>query len=161
MFKTLKHDTVAIEKCEKSNLEYEIFLNVEDLIASLKEKDVVVLSSMYSMSRKRVEIVKYMHEMLDKVIRFMALDIPMTITTDISGKAFKFLIETIESIVEYERKVHSGRPVAMEWEEFCKQYERVLYDRVRPTDLMNELGMPVGTYYRYKARYDKEHGLRK
>lgn len=50
-----------------------------------------------------------------------------------------------------------GRPAAIDYKEFCKQYERVLAGKVKPFDLIKELKVSQSTYYRYKKRYDKEH----
>jgi DNA invertase Pin-like site-specific DNA recombinase len=49
-----------------------------------------------------------------------------------------------------------GRPAVMEFKRFSNEYERTLKGEIKPFDLMRELKMKKGTYYRYKKRYESE-----
>jgi len=53
----------------------------------------------------------------------------------------------------------TGRPRTLSKEEFNAAYERVLRGEIRPSEIIEELKIPKGTYYRYKSEYDKEHLL--
>lgn len=156
MYITLLRDLQVIRKCKNDNIEVKTYKTVKELIDGMNEGDTVMLSSMYMLSDKRVEVVRVMRIMLEKKIRFIALDIPMTLRYECRNKSFQIIIETVESILKYERIIHSGRPRRMEPDEFGVQYERVLRGEISPTELIAELNIPVGTYYRYKKEYDKE-----
>lgn len=47
-----------------------------------------------------------------------------------------------------------GRPVAMDFDKFSKEYERVIKGEIKPFDLMRELNLTKPTFYRYKKKYD-------
>ena len=159
MYLTLERDKTAIAKCRKDKLEYRAYKTRQELVEALNENDTVILSSMYSMSGKRINIIESLRVMLDKNVRFIALDIPITVKNVCRGRAFEIIIETVESILEYERSVHSGRPRRMDWDEFCSIYEKVLNNDISVAEMLKETGLPIGTYYRYKKIYEKEHGI--
>ena len=52
-----------------------------------------------------------------------------------------------------------GRPRRMDWDEFCSIYEKVLNNDISVAEMLKETGLPIGTYYRYKKIYEKEHGI--
>lgn len=48
-----------------------------------------------------------------------------------------------------------GRPRAMSFEKFSKEYKRVLNGEMRPFELMHELQLTRPTFYRYKKQYEE------
>ena len=49
-----------------------------------------------------------------------------------------------------------GRPRIMKLEAFQEKYQEVLDGRKRPFELMKELNMTQGTYYRYKRQIEEK-----
>ena len=47
-----------------------------------------------------------------------------------------------------------GRPRAMDFDEFCNHYKRILNNEIKPFELIKELGLTKPTYYRYKKQYE-------
>lgn len=54
-----------------------------------------------------------------------------------------------------------GRPRAMDFEEFKKAYRKVEKGALTTTELMRELKLNEGTYYRYQRRLRKENEEKK
>ena len=46
-----------------------------------------------------------------------------------------------------------GRPKAIEFDTFCKEYQRVINGEVKPFELMKELNLKKSTFYRYRDNY--------
>lgn len=49
-----------------------------------------------------------------------------------------------------------GRPKAVELDKFKEVYEKVLKGELRPFKAIEQLGVSMPTYYRYKKRYEEE-----
>lgn len=49
-----------------------------------------------------------------------------------------------------------GRPGALDFDKFSKEYKRVLDGSLKPTECMKLLGIPKSTYYRYAKEYNEK-----
>lgn len=49
-----------------------------------------------------------------------------------------------------------GRPRVINYDIFKAEYQKVINGEIKPFDLARSLNMTVSTFYRYKARVDKE-----
>ena len=49
-----------------------------------------------------------------------------------------------------------GRPRAMSFEKFCAEHERVKAGKIKPFELISELGLSKPTYYRYRSQYEAQ-----
>ena len=47
-----------------------------------------------------------------------------------------------------------GRPRAMAFDLFVKEYQAVLNGQTKPFELISKLGLTKPTYYRYKKQYE-------
>lgn len=47
-----------------------------------------------------------------------------------------------------------GRPRALDFDKFSKEYKRVVNGDIKPTECMKLLGITKSTYYRYKKEYE-------
>ena len=48
-----------------------------------------------------------------------------------------------------------GRPRALGFDKFCKEYKRVLNGDIKPFECMKLLGITKPTYYRYAKEYNE------
>lgn len=151
----------------------------------LSEGDVLIIPEADRLGRNKAETLEELRYFKNNGIRVMILDIPTTLM-DLSNYddniAILFLntinnmmIELYVTIAQAEvDKKHIqqqkgieamkkrgewdkyGRPKIMDFEDFKKQYERVLNDEITPFKLIEELGLSTSTYYRYKKKADIE-----
>lgn len=152
----------------------------------LREGDILIITEIDRLGRTKQETLDELRKLRDKNIRVMVLELPTTLIdfSTIDNEMAKMMMETINNMMielyasMAEAEMHKkqkrqkegyealkargewdklGRPAAIDYKEFCKQYERVLAGKVKPFDLIKELKVSQSTYYRYKKRYDKEH----
>lgn len=152
----------------------------------LREGDILIITEIDRLGRTKQETLDELRKLRDKNIRVMVLELPTTLIdfSTIDNEMAKMMIETINNMMielyasMAEAEMHKkqkrqkegyealkargewdklGRPAAIDYKEFCNQYERVLAGKVKPFDLIKELKVSQSTYYRYKKRYDKEH----
>lgn len=152
----------------------------------LREGDILIITEIDRLGRTKQETLDELRKLRDKNIRVMVLELPTTLIdfSTIDNEMAKMMIETINNMMielyasMAEAEMHKkqkrqkegyealkargewdklGRPAAIDYKEFCNQYERVLAGKVKPFDLIKELKVSQSTYYRYKKRYYKEH----
>lgn len=152
----------------------------------LREGDILIITEIDRLGRTKQETLDELRKLRDKNIRVMVLELPTTLIdfSTIDNEMAKMMMETINNMMielyasMAEAEMHKkqkrqkegyealkargewdklGRPAAIDYKEFCNQYERVLAGKVKPFDLIKELKVSQSTYYRYKKRYDKEH----
>lgn len=152
----------------------------------LREGDVLIITEIDRLGRTKKDTLDELKKLRDKNVRVMVLELPTTLIdfSTIDNDMAKMMMETINnmmielyaSMAEAEMKKKQkrqregyealkargewnklGRPAAMDYKKFCKEYERVLAGKIRPFELMKELKLTESTYYRYKKKYDNEH----
>lgn len=150
----------------------------------LEPGDVLILSELDRLGRNKEDTLKELRYFKEKEIRVMILEIPTTlmdyskmdnsIATMILNTVNNMMIEMYatfaqaevekrekrqrEGIEEMKRRGEwnkYGRPRVFQYDEFCKQYKRVLSGEIRPYLLMIELGITKPTYYRYRKEYEE------
>lgn len=152
----------------------------------LREGDILIVTEIDRLGRTKKDTLDELKKLRDKNVRVMVLELPTTLIdfSTIDNEMAKMMMETINnmmielyaSMAEAEMKKKQkrqregyealkargewnklGRPAAMDYKKFCKEYERVLAGKIRPFELMKELKLTESTYYRYKKKYDEEH----
>lgn len=162
--------------------------NYEVVREILEPGDALIITEVDRLGRDKNEIMKQLSYYKENNIRVMILEIPTTLV-DISekdGELAHLIIGTINNVltdvfaslaqeemikkkkrqregIEAKKKRGEwedyGRPRRMEYEKFRKEYRRVKDGKIRPFQLMKELGLTRSTFYRYKKQYDNENGI--
>lgn len=151
----------------------------------LRSGDVLIITELDRLGRNKMEISKELQYFNEKGIRVMILEIPTTLMdySSLDNKLEKLILETINNVLielyaagaeaEMEKRVkrqregieakkargeweNYGRPRIMELEAFQEKYQEVLDGKKRPFELMKELNMTQGTYYRYKRQIEEK-----
>lgn len=152
----------------------------------LREGDILIITEIDRLGRTKKDTLDELKKLRDKNVRVMVLELPTTLIdfSTIDNEMAKMMMETINNMMielyasMAEAEMHKkqkrqregyealkargewdklGRPVAMDYKKFCKEYERVLAGKIKPFELIRELKLSQSTYYRYKKRYDEEH----
>lgn len=147
----------------------------------LEDEDVLIVSSMSIIGVSKQQLLEEMKWVETRKTRFISLDIPFTLTSYdnkmLSEMTNKLVVETLDCIITADQKRReayqkeneklkaatgvglAGRPRTLSREKFNATYERVLKGEITPFEAIYKLGIPQGTYYRYKRDYDREHEL--
>ena len=147
----------------------------------LEEEDTLIVYSMSIIGVSKQQLLEEMKWVETRKIRFVSLDIPFTLTSYdnkmLSEMTNKLVVETLDCIITADQKRReayqkeneklkaatgvglAGRPRTLSREKFNATYERVLKGEITPFEAIHKLGIPQGTYYRYKRDYDREHEL--
>lgn len=166
---------------------YEKMINDIDLIIKVNpsEKISLIVTELDRLGRNKQLILKEIRKMQDKGIRLMVLEIPTTLTELPNDSSIASMImETINNMLiemyasfaqaELEKKEKRqregieakkargewddyGRPRALDFNKFVKEYKRVLSGDIKPTECMKLLGITKPTYYRYRKEYENEY----
>ena len=152
----------------------------------LRNGDILIITELDRLGRNKRDTMKEIQYFKEHDIRLMVLELPTTLIDLSSMKEItaKMMLECInnmmlelyasmaqaeiekkekrqaEGIAEMQRRgewERYGRPKAMDFETFSKNYERVLRGEVKPFELIDELGLTKPTYYRYKKQYELKH----
>lgn len=147
------------------------------------EKISLIVTELDRLGRNKQLTLKEIRKMQDNGIRLMVLEIPTTLTelpkensiaTMIMETINNMLIEMYASFAQAElekkekrqregiaaKKARGewndyGRPRALEFDKFSKEYKRVLDGFIRPVECMKLLGITKPTYYRYRKEYEE------
>lgn len=163
---------------------YKDLINDMDIAkkANPNEKIALIVTELDRLGRNKQLTLKEIRIMKDKGIRLMVLEIPTTlielpkdssIATMIMETINNMLIEMYASFAQAEldkkekrqregiaaKKARGewddyGRPRALEFDKFTKEYKRVLDGDIRPFECMKLLGITKPTYYRYAKEYN-------
>lgn len=149
----------------------------------LRPGDTLIITEVDRLGRNAKDTLKELRYFNDNNIRVMILELPTTLqdysalgnsmAQTIMGAINNVLIELYAAMAEAEiekkekcqregldaKKARGewdevGRPVAMEFDEFAKEYKQVINGNIRPFELMKKLGMTKPTFYRYKKRFE-------
>lgn len=145
----------------------------------------LIITELDRLGRNKQLTLNEIREMQRKGIRLMVLEIPTTLTDYNSFKdnnMAKMMMETINNMLvemyasfaqaELEKKEKRqregmaakkargewddyGRPRALDFDKFCKEYKRVLDGDIKPFECMKLLGLTKPTYYRYVKEYNE------
>lgn len=145
----------------------------------------LIVTELDRLGRNKQLTLNEIREMQSKGIRLMVLEIPTTLTdydTFRDNNMAKMMMETINNMLvemyasfaqaELEKKEKRqregiaakkargewgdyGRPRALDFDKFSKEYKRVLDGSLKPTECMKLLGLTKPTYYRYVKEYSK------
>lgn len=152
----------------------------------LRSGDILIITELDRLGRNKRDTMKEIQYFKEHDIRLMVLELPTTLIDLSSMKEItaKMMLECINNMMlelyasmaqaEIEKKEKRqaegiaemkkrgeweryGRPKALDFETFSKNYERVLKGEVKPFELIDELGLTKPTYYRYKKQYESKH----
>lgn len=165
---------------------YEKLINDMDLAIKINpnEKIALIVTELDRLGRNKQLTLKEINKLKDKGIRLMVLEIPTTlvelpkdnnISTMIMETINNMLIEMYASFAQAEldkkekrqregieaKKARGewndyGRPRALNFDKFAKEYKRVLAGDIKPVECMKLLGITKPTYYRYKKEYENK-----
>ncbi|WP_061293679.1 recombinase family protein [Clostridium botulinum] len=165
--------------------QYKDLMKAMDLASQINpnEKISLIVTELDRLGRNKQLTLKEIRKMQDKDIRLMVLEIPTTLTelpkensiaTMIMETINNMLIEMYASFAQAElekkekrqregiaaKKVRGewedyGRPRALDFNKFCKEYRRVLDGSIKPVECMKLLGITKPTYYRYRKEYEE------
>lgn len=168
---------------------YKDLINDMDIAkkANPNEKIALIVTELDRLGRNKQLTLSEIRKMQDKGIRLMVLEIPTTLTELPSDNSISSMImETINNMLiemyasfaqaELEKKEKRqsegiaakkargewddyGRPRALDFDKFCKEYKRVLDGDIKPFECMKLLGITKPTYYRYAKEYNKEYSV--
>lgn len=175
---------VYMEEFTGKTMDRPVFNVVREI---LDTGDTLIVSELDRLGRSKQAVMEELHYMRSHNIKLVVLEIPttyMVLKLDEQNDLNKMLLETINNMLiemyasfaeaevrkreerqrqgmqamkdrgEWERY---GRPRTLAPEVFEAAYKRVLAGEVKPFEMIKELDIPVGTYYRYKSAYDKTH----
>lgn len=167
---------------------YKDLINAMDIAkqANPNEKIALIVTELDRLGRNKQLTLKEIRIMQDKGIRLMVLEIPTTLTDLPSDSSIATMImETINNMLiemyasfaqaELEKKEKRqkegmaakkargewddyGRPRALAFDKFSKEYKRVLDGSIKPTECMKLLDITKPTYYRYAKEYNERAG---
>lgn len=165
---------------------YKDLIKDMDLVkqANPNERISLIVTELDRLGRNKQLTLKEIRIMQDKGIRLMVLEIPTTlaelpndnnISTMIMETINNMLIEMYASFAQAElekkekrqsegiaaKKARGewddyGRPRALDFNKFSKEYKRVLDGSIKPTECMKLLDITKPTYYRYAKEYNEK-----
>jgi DNA invertase Pin-like site-specific DNA recombinase len=149
----------------------------------LRPGDILIITELDRLGRNKQDTLKELHYYKENNIRVMILEIPTTLQdlSKLDNKMATMIMDTINNMLielyatmaqaEIEKKEKRqqegiqakkdrgewedyGRPKAMDFDTFKKEYMRVIDGTIKPFELMKELGLTKPTFYRYKKQYE-------
>lgn len=144
--------------------------------------DILITTELDRLGRNKQGILKELQHFKSIGVRVMVLELPTTLidVSELSNDMAKMMIETINNMMielyasmaeaEMQKKEKRqregiaakkargdwddyGRPVAIDQQEFDREFARVVDGKISPTDLRRELGLTHATFYRYRSRF--------
>lgn len=170
---------------------YKNLINDMDIAkkANPDEKIALIVTELDRLGRNKQLTLSEIRKMQNKGIRLMVLEIPTTLTELPSDSSIATMImETINNMLiemyasfaqaELEKKEKRqregmaakkargewddyGRPRALEFEKFSKEYKRVLDGDIKPFECMKLLDITKPTYYRYAKEYNMKMAIKR
>lgn len=152
----------------------------------LRAGDTLIITEIDRLGRTKQDTLDELRKLREKNVRVMVLELPTTLIdySSIDNEMAKMMMETVNNMMielyasMAEAEMHKkqkrqkegyealkargewdklGRPAAIDYKKFCKEYEKVESGKKKPFELMRELKLNQSTYYRYRKRYLKEH----
>ena len=151
----------------------------------LKAGDTLIITELDRLGRNKKSTMQEIQYFKDRGIRLMVLELPTTLMdfSKLDNQMAAMMMECINNMMielyssmaqaELEKKEKRqmegiaakkergdwddyGRPRAMSFEKFCAEYERVKAGKIKPFELISELGLSKPTYYRYRSQYEAQ-----
>ncbi|MDF2540857.1 MAG: recombinase family protein [Herbinix sp.] len=151
----------------------------------LESDDILIITEVDRLGRNRADTLKELQYFKDNKIRVLILELPTSFmdVSRLDNVMAKMVLEGVNNMlidiftILAEGEMHKrekrqregiqamkdkgewhlyGRPAVMNFDKFSREYERTLRGEIKPFNLMRELKMAKGTYYRYKKRYESE-----
>lgn len=149
------------------------------------KSDIIIISEVDRLGRNKEETLKELQHYKNLGVRLMILEIPTTLVdySTMESSLASMLMDTINNMLieMYATIAHAemlkrekrqsegiqamkdrgewdkyGRPVAMDYEMFKKEYSKVQAGHIRPFELMKQLGIAKSTYYKYAKQVKDE-----
>jgi len=153
-----------------------------------KRDDIIIVSELDRLGRNKEDVLKELQHYKSLGVRIMILEIPTTLIdySTLDDSMANMIMETINNMLieMYATFAHAemlkrelrqrqgiqamkdrgdwdkyGRPAAMDYKKFSKEYRSVIDGEEKPFDCMRRLNMKKPTFYQYAKRYRLEHGL--
>jgi DNA invertase Pin-like site-specific DNA recombinase len=147
--------------------------------------DCIICSETDRLGRDKESTLKELQYYKEKGVRVKILEIPTTLIdySTMDNSLAKMMMETINNLLiemyatfahaEMEKRERRqsegirakkergewddyGRPRAIDFDVFKEAYEKVIRGEMKPFECAKSLGLKVSTFYKYKARYEKE-----
>ncbi|MSU02336.1 recombinase family protein [Tissierella pigra] len=147
--------------------------------------DIIIISEVDRLGRNKYETLKELQHYKSLGVRLMILEIPTTLVdySTMDNSLATMLMETINNMLieMYATIAHAemvkrekrqaegiqamkdrgewskyGRPVAIDYDKFKKEYSKVEAGLTKPFELMEQLGMAKSTYYKYAKQVKNE-----
>ncbi len=148
--------------------------------------DIIILSELDRLGRNKEDTLKELQHYKNLGVRVMILEIPTTLVdySKMDNSMSTMIMETINNMLieMYATFAHAemqkrekrqkegiqskkvrgewddyGRPKAMDYEVFSKEYQKVKEGTLKPFECMRKLGLTKPTFYRYKKQYEAKH----
>lgn len=149
------------------------------------EKVTLIVSELDRLGRNKGLTLKEISKLKDMGVRLMVIEIPTTCQdlSSLDNSMAQMMMETINNMLiemyvsfahaEMEKRAtrqkqgmeakkargewdNFGRPRALDFDKFLKEYKRVLDGDIKPVECMKLLDITKPTYYRYKKEYDNK-----
>lgn len=147
--------------------------------------DIIIISELDRLGRNKEDTLKELRHYKELGVRVMILEIPTTLVdyTKMDNSMAAMIMETVNNMLiemysiiahaEMEKREKRqregiqamkdrgewdkyGRPAVMDYKKFASEYTKVIEGRIKPFELMRQLGMKKSTYYKYTKRYKQE-----
>ncbi len=154
----------------------------------LRKGDTLIVTELDRLGRDKKETMKEIQFFREHDIRLMVLELPTSLmdVSAMENSMAQMMLECIGNMMlelyasmaqaELEKKEKRqregieqkkrrgewddyGRPRALPFDDFQREYEQVLSGMIRPFELIRKLNLSKPTYYRYKAQYEAEVGI--
>lgn len=159
--------------------------NYQALKAYADPGDVIILSELDRLGRNKQETLKELQYFKEHGVRVMILEIPTTLVdySSMADEMASMMMATINNMLieMYATFAHAemqkrekrqregietmkargewnryGRPAAIDYEQFRKEYQKVVDGKLKPFECMRKLGLTKPTFYRYCTRFKNE-----
>jgi len=149
----------------------------------LRTGDTLIITELDRLGRNKRDTMKEIQHYKDNGIRLMVLELPTSLidTSSMQNDMAAMMLECISNMMlelyasmaeaELQKKEKRqregieakkargewddyGRPRAMAFDLFVKEYQAVLNGQTKPFELISKLGLTKPTYYRYKKQYE-------
>lgn len=143
----------------------------------------LIVTELDRLGRNKQLTLNEIREFQSRGIRILVLEIPTTLVdySNFNNDMAQMMMETINNMLiemyasfaqsELQKKEKRqregiaakkargewddyGRPRALDFDKFSKEYKRVINGDIKPTECMKLLGITKSTYYRYKKEYE-------
>lgn len=158
--------------------------NINYQVNKNNEKVTLIVSELDRLGRNKQLTLKEINKMKELGVRLMVIEIPTTCQdlSKLDNSMATMMMETINNMliemyvsfahaemekrakrqsegIEAKKKRNEwddyGRPRALSFDKFSKEYKRVLNGELKPTECMKLLEITKPTYYRYKKEYEE------